>query len=297
MSVWGQPRLPAEPAGASEAQKGAAQTGRLQRGVTLNRLIRGCYRRGGLRTRHAHNNRPGVRTERADATLCRLIAGVSHDLRTPLTSLRLLVDALRDGIIGPEERAAATERMRTQIDLLTVLTEDLFELARLQTGDINWSFDRVCLPELVADAVSAMHAQADQRSVVVRNEIASSLDDVNANPEKVRRVLFNLMGNAIRHTPRDGTITISAERVNGSVELEVADTGAGIAHNDQDRIFDAFIQGNGATPGGNGACGLGLAISRAIIEAHGGRIWLADPGAPGTGARVRFSLPVATHND
>jgi signal transduction histidine kinase len=104
-------------------------------------------------------------------------------------------------------------------------------------------------------------------------------------PEQIQRVLFNLIQNAIRHTPADGSVTVRAEVAGGAVQVEVADTGTGIAEADRERIFEAFFQGGARS---NGSAGLGLAISRAIVEAHGGRIWLG-PSADGTS--IRFTLP------
>jgi signal transduction histidine kinase len=110
-----------------------------------------------------------------------------------------------------------------------------------------------------------------------------------AHPGKLQRVLFNLIQNAIRHTPADGSVTVSAERAQDHLEIEVADTGHGIAPAERDRVFDPFVRG-GADTSRTGGAGLGLAISRAIVEAHGGRIWLADSPS---GTRVRLSLPAA----
>jgi signal transduction histidine kinase len=109
-------------------------------------------------------------------------------------------------------------------------------------------------------------------------------------------VLFNLIQNAIRHTPADGSVTVRAARAGASVEIEVADSGGGIAPADRDRIFEPFQQGTDRAARTDGSTGLGLAISRAIVEAHGGRIWVVDEraGEERPGARVRFSLPVAT---
>ena len=125
-------------------------------------------------------------------------------------------------------------------------------------------------------------------SVAVRTEIAGGLGPAQANPEQLQRVLFNLLQNAVRHTPADGSVVVRAEPVAGTVEIEVADTGTGIPVDQRERIFDAFVRGDDARSG-EGA-GLGLAIARAIVEAHGGRIWIVD--AP-VGTSVRFSLPAA----
>ena len=228
--------------------------------------------------------------EESDAARRNLVAAVSHDLRTPLTSLRLLAEAVEDEIVDEATRRRYLQRMRTHLEALGGLIDDLFELSRLEAGDINWSLERVRLDELVRETVEAMRVTADAKHVSVVAEIPPTLDAAHGNPEKLQRVLFNLIQNAIRHTPADGSVVIRAEPVADGIEVEVADTGDGIAADERGRVFGAFYRaGTDAARTGGGA-GLGLAISRAIIEAHGGRIWLADTDG---GTRVRFSLPAA----
>ena len=224
------------------------------------------------------------RLARTEAARNDLVAAVSHDLRTPITSLRLLVEALDDDVIDERDRAASMAKLRTHVGALAALIDDLFELSRLQAGDLRWTMERVELGELVGETVEAMR-RADVARLVV--EVPGDLAPARAAPEQIQRVLFNLIQNAIRHTPADGSVTVRAAAADGGVEVEVADTGSGIADDDRERVFDAFFQG-GASARGNGSAGLGLAISRAIVEAHGGRIWLEPSGA---GTRVRFTLP------
>jgi len=121
--------------------------------------------------------------------------------------------------------------------------------------------------------------------------VPAGLGPAEAHPEQLRRVLLNLIQNAIRHTPADGSVTVSAEAADGRLEVEVADTGDGIAAPERDRVFEPFFRGGTEAARTRSGAGLGLAIARAIVEAHGGRIWLAD--SPG-GTRVRFSLRPAT---
>ncbi|MGI8511284.1 MAG: sensor histidine kinase [Solirubrobacteraceae bacterium] len=226
----------------------------------------------------------------ADGARRSLVAAVSHDLRTPLTSLRLLAEALQDDIVDDATRRTYLADMATHINALSALIDDLFELSRLEAGEIQWSMERVALGELVDETVAAMRLQAAAKGVDVRAEIDGHLAAAQANPEKVQRVLFNLIQNAIRHTPADGAVVVRAEPGPDRVEIEVADTGHGIPAAERPRVFDAFYRGGDGQartePGG----GMGLAISRAIVEAHGGRIWLADSSL---GTRVRFSLPRA----
>ncbi len=216
----------------------------------------------------------------------RLIAAVSHDLRTPLTALRLLADVIGDDLADPDERREYARRMSTHLTGLGALVDDLFELTRLQSGDLGWTTEWVRLDLLVAAAVDAMRPAGAAEAVAVRAESSGPLPPVEANPDKVQRVLFNLIQNAIRHTPPDGSVTVRTLDAHDCVEVEVADTGIGIPAEVGDRVFEPFFRAD--TSRTDGGAGLGLAIARAIVEAHGGRMWLERPSV---GAAVRFRLP------
>jgi signal transduction histidine kinase len=218
-----------------------------------------------------------------------LIAAVSHDLRTPLTSLQLLAQGIDDGLLDAGGNGGRyLDEMSLHVRSLSAMVDDLFELTRLEAGDIQWSMQRIRLDELVGETVDAMRAQAEAKGVAVEARVPGDLAQAEANPEKVQRVLFNLIQNAIRHTPADGSVTVVAESSGQSIEVEVADTGAGIPAVDRERVFEPFFRGDVSR--GRGGSGLGLSICRAIVEVHGGRIWL-DDSRPGT--RVRFTLPRA----
>ena len=207
------------------------------------------------------------RLARTEAARNDLVAAVSHDLRTPITSLRLLVEALDDQVVDERERAAYLSKLRTHVAALAALIDDLFELSRLQAGDLRWSMARVALSELVGETVEAMRRE-DVAQLVV--DVPGDLSLARAAPEQIQRVLFNLIQNAIRHTPADGSVTVRAAAADGGVQVEVADTGSGVADADHERVFEAFFQG-GSSARGNGGAGLGLAISRAIVERMAGR--------------------------
>ncbi|HVD40653.1 MAG TPA: HAMP domain-containing sensor histidine kinase [Solirubrobacterales bacterium] len=214
-----------------------------------------------------------------------LVAAASHDLRTPLASLRLLVDSIDDGVATGETRERYLGEIRTHVGVLSDLVDDLFELSRIEAGEISWTIRQVELGVLIDETVAAMRAQADACGVRVAAELPEGSLVASADPEKVQRVLFNLIQNAIRHTPADGSVTVRARAQGKGVEVEVDDEGEGIADADAARVFEAFYRGDAAR--GDDGAGLGLAVAKAIVEAHGGRIWLA-PG--GSGARVRFTL-------
>lgn len=214
-----------------------------------------------------------------------MVAAVSHDLRTPLASLRLLVEAIDDGVATGETRERYLGEMLTHVEALTALIDDLFELSRIEAGEISWTMRQVELRELIDDTVAAMRAPAEARGVALTAELPSHDVLARANAEKVQRVLFNLIQNAIRHTPADGSVTVRARNAGGGVEVEVADEGEGIDRADGERAFEAFFRGDESRS--EDGAGLGLAISQAIVEAHGGRIWL-EGNDPGT--RVRFTL-------
>jgi signal transduction histidine kinase len=224
----------------------------------------------------------------AEATRRQLVAAVSHDLRTPLASLRLLVEAVDDEIVDEETRRRYLATMRTNVDSLSTMIDELFELSRIEAGDVEWSIRQVELGMLVDETVAAMQPEAGAKGVEIRTRLSDQELRAQADPEKIQRVLFNLIRNAIHHTPADGSVTVRATTGRGAVEIEVADTGDGIPAAERDRVFDAFFRGGEDASRSSDGAGLGLAVSRAIVEGHGGRIWLA-PAVQGTS--VRFSLP------
>jgi signal transduction histidine kinase len=221
--------------------------------------------------------------ERARRTL---FAAVSHDLRTPITALQLLANAIDDGIVDADTRREYAARMSTHVRALGALIDDLFELTRLESGELTWTMQQVRLDLLLQETVDAMRPAAEANDVAVLARLNGDLAAARANPEQIQRVLFNLIQNSIRHTPPDGSVTVSAETVADGIEVEVADTGPGIAAEHRERIFDPFYRADPSRR--DSGAGLGLAISRAIVEAHGGRIWLEDAAV---GTRVRFRLP------
>ena len=240
---------------------------------------------GALAARLAMEERAGREVEAARR---QLVAAASHDLRTPLASLRLLVEAIDDEVATGETRERYLREIRIHVGVLSDLIDDLFELSRIEAGDISWTMRQVELGELIDDTVAAMRAPAAERGVRLSAELPAGELVAQANAEKVQRVLFNLIQNAIRHTPADGSVTVRARPAGKGVEVEVDDSGEGIAAADGERVFEAFYRGD-ASRGEDGA-GLGLAISKAIVEAHGGKIWL-ESGPPGT--RVFFTLQTA----
>ncbi len=221
-----------------------------------------------------------------------LIAGVSHDLRTPLNSLRLICRAIEDNVVDEKTVRRYLGQIALNIDSLDTLIEDLFELTRIEAGDIEWSFEDLALDQLICETLEGMTSVAEQRSVELKLSSAPDLPPVRANPEKVQRVLFNLVTNAFQHIPDGGRVSVTALATDEEIEVDVADSGAGIPVADVERVFEPLWRGGVARasrPRDGG--GLGLPISRSIVEAHGGRIYVAKTSSCGT--HIRFTLPRA----
>jgi signal transduction histidine kinase len=219
-----------------------------------------------------------------------LVAAASHDLRTPITSLKLLAAAIDDELVDGQIRRDYVRRMLTHIEALSALIDDLFELSRLEAGDINWSLEQVAVGQLVSETVDAMRVHADARGISVTADLPAHLAPAKGNPEKLQRVLFNLIQNAIRHSPADGTVVVRAESLSDMIEVEVEDLGDGIPAAERELVFEAFYRGGTNAPRPTNGAGLGLAVARAIVDAHGGEIWLPNTQM---GTRVRFSIPIA----
>jgi signal transduction histidine kinase len=222
-----------------------------------------------------------------------LIAAVSHDLRTPLSAVRALIEAVVDGVAADEETQARYLRSaQNEVMHLSRLVDDLFELAQIDAGVLKLHLERASLHDLVSDTLSTFRPQAERQGVRLVGEVSGDVDPVLINPPKLQRVLYNLISNALRHTPTDGTILLRAEPRGEVVQVEVADTGEGIDPKDLPHIFERSYKGEksrtrGGTEDAPGA-GLGLAIARGLVEAHGGTI-SAESRADG-GARFCFTV-------
>jgi signal transduction histidine kinase len=218
-----------------------------------------------------------------------LVAWASHDLRTPLASLRAMVEALEDGLATPDEYLPA---IRGQTEILSRLVEDLFELAMIDAGALTLELQDAPLGPLVAGCLGAVEAEARASNVRLESRIDPADPAVRVAPEKIERVLLNLLGNAVRHARRDGTVAVIVQPDTDHVLVAVEDTGDGVAAETQERMFDRFWREDDSRARSSGGAGLGLAISQGLVQAHGGKIWAENRN--GGGARVAFTLPLAT---
>jgi signal transduction histidine kinase len=217
-----------------------------------------------------------------------LVAWASHDLRAPLAAIQAMLEAIEDGVASETEYRHA---LREQAGALGALIDDLFELAQIDAGALTVELRETPAGELLASCVRALEAEARSRAVHLEVAFDEPLPPVNCAPRHVRRVLLNLLTNALRHTPSDGTVFVTARPVGAELEVLVEDSGAGLSAEAQVRMFDRFWREDPARMRFTGQAGLGLAIARGLVDAQGGRIW-AENRASG-GARVGFSLPLA----
>ena len=214
-----------------------------------------------------------------------LVAWASHDLRTPLANMQAMLEALEDELGTPQEYLPA---LRAQVGVLSRLVDDLFELARIDAGALTLELQQLPIAPVVSSSLRGVGADARLRHVRLASEVDESLT-ARFEPEKVERVLMNLLTNALRHTPTDGAIAVRVNPVDGVVQVAIEDSGQGLDAEARARMFERFWRADHSRSS-NGA-GLGLAIARGLVEAHGGRIWAED--REGGGARVCFTLPAS----
>jgi signal transduction histidine kinase len=233
-------------------------------------------------------NEMAANVERLFDARRQFVAWASHDLRTPLANMQAMLEALEDGIATPERYLPA---LREQARLLGQLVDDLFELARIDAGVLTLELREAPLDALVRSCLRGAEAEARARRVTLAAELDGPVATVRCAPDKVERVLANLVTNALRHTPSDGAVAVVVEPLESEVRISVEDTGEGLPADSSDRAFDRFWRGDPARARTTGGAGLGLAIARGLVEAQGGRIW-AENRSEG-GARVSFTLPRA----
>ncbi len=220
-----------------------------------------------------------------------LTAAVSHDLRTPLTSIRAMIEALSDGLVSdPDTVQRYYVAIRAQTENLSGLINDLFELSQLESGQVELRKDPVNLNDLLSDVIESMQPQANAKSISIEGVFCPDTPIVQAEVLKIQRVLYNLLQNAIRHTPAGGSISLSTAVAAQGVRVEISDTGEGIPPADLPHIFEQFYRGDKSRSRQTGGAGLGLAIAKRIIQAHGGQIQVESNVAQGS--KFSFVLPL-----
>src|SRR3990172_85574 len=219
-----------------------------------------------------------------------LVAWAGHDLQTPLTSIRAILEAVADGVIeDPATREKYLQTAQRNIRDLSRLIDDLFEVAQLQAGSFRLNLEGSSLNDLISDTVESFSPQIAGHRIQLEGSVAPGVDPVILDPARIGRVLSNLLANALRHTPDRGRITIEASGGPAEVRISVSDNGEGIAPEDLPHVFESFYRGEKSRGRAKGGSGLGLAIARGFLEAHGGEIRAESP--PGEGCTVSFTLP------
>jgi two-component system OmpR family sensor kinase/two-component system sensor histidine kinase BaeS len=215
-----------------------------------------------------------------------LLADVAHELRTPLSVIQGNVEGMLDGLYAPDRMHLEPVLEETRI--MSRLLEDLQTLSTAEAGALRLHPETVAPEELVADAVSAFGSRAGGKGVSLTQLVPPGLPSLEVDPVRIGEVLSNLLQNALRHTPTGGSVSVSAERVDGDrVAFTVEDSGPGIPAEVLPHVFDRFVKA-----ADSGGAGLGLAIARSLVEAHGGEI--SAQSDPGRGTRMRFVLPSAS---
>jgi signal transduction histidine kinase len=214
-----------------------------------------------------------------------MLTSVGHDLRTPLAALRAAIEALQDGVAADEARYLRA--MAHDVDALSSLVDDLFLLSRIEAGRLELTRTRVDLAELADEAVEAITPAAAVRNVCVQLRCEQAVS-VDANARALGRVIRNLLDNAVRHAPPDSTVEVVVDG-RDTPTVRVLDQGPGFGAEFAPDAFDSFTRAEPSRNRASGGAGLGLAIARGIVEAHGGRIWIEAP----PGGNVTFQLPTA----
>ena len=219
-----------------------------------------------------------------------LIAWIGHDLQTPLASVRAILEALSDEVVSdPETVKRYLNTAQRDVRSLSSLIDDLFQMAQLNAGGLPLDRANSSLADLVSDTLESFTELAARGQVKLEGSVDANVDPVNMDTQRIGRVLKNLIGNAIRHTPSQGEVKVQVQRTSRGVEVSVSDTGEGIRSEDLPHIFESFYRGEKSRSRNTGGSGLGLAISRGIVHAHGGELTVESE--PGRGSAFKFFIP------
>jgi len=219
-----------------------------------------------------------------------LVADVSHELRTPLTTIKGSMEALMDGVLPSDQETFS--RIYQEADRLQRLVNDLQELSQVEAGAFVLDLQPLQLADILQALLRRFEPQFIDKKVSIQNQIPTNLPQVCADADRLSQVFYNLLGNALQYTPEGGQVRITARSQETEVLVSVCDTGIGMDANDLQHVFDRFYRADRSRARVSGGSGIGLTITRYLIEALGGRIW-AESSGEGQGSTFSFTLPVA----
>lgn len=235
-------------------------------------------------------NQMASRLERTETMRRQLIADVTHELRTPLSTIKGSLEGLMDGVLpaSPE----TYQQIYLEADRLQKLVDDLQELSRVEAGAYELHRSTVPVKRLVEAVITRLSRQFEEKGVALETDLKPDLPDVQVDEDRIGQVLLNLVGNALQYTPQGGRVLITAEPRRGEVAISIADSGIGIPPEHLQHIFTRFYRVDKSRSRARGGSGIGLTIARHLVEAHGGHIGVESAG-PGLGSTFTFTLPLA----
>jgi len=229
----------------------------------------------------------------AEQAKSEFVSTVSHELRTPMTSIKGYTDLLYLGAAGEvnESQRHFLSIIKSNVDRLTTLVHELLDISRIETGRIRFNFKPLSMGQIINEILLAMRAQAEEKHLQLTANVPADLPPVRGDHDRVTQILTNLVANACQYTSNGGKINVTARPTDGFVQIDVSDTGIGIADEDREKIFERFFRADHPLVRETDGTGLGLPIVKSLIELHGGRIWVESE--LGKGSTFSFTLPVS----
>jgi signal transduction histidine kinase len=217
-----------------------------------------------------------------------MVADIAHELRTPLSVMRGNLEGILDGVFEPSNENIASIHKKTV--LLSRLVDDLQELALAEAGQLRIERESTDLRALIERTVRSVSPQAERDNLTIVKDLPDDLPPISVDPQRIGQVMFNLLDNALRHSPEGGTITVKAREQEDTLQVDVTDQGPGLSDEELSLVFERFYRGDKARARATGGAGLGLTIVKQLVEAHGGRVWAESEA--GKGATFSFALPL-----
>ena len=235
-------------------------------------------------------NQMAVSLEQTEAMRRELIGNVAHELRTPLSTIKGYMEGLMDGVLPP--KPTTYQQVYREADRLQRLVSDLQELSRVEAGAFELECRPVNLAELIRHTAARLRPQFEEKRVNLNLDLSSDLPQIQADEDRINQVLINLIGNALQYTPTGGMVTVTAEKHPSELWVTITDTGIGISAKHLPHLFTRFYRVDKSRSRAGGGSGIGLTITKHLIEAHGGRIWVESDGID-RGTTFNLALPVA----